>query len=68
LTDGKSDSSRLRPLCDQISNAGFSIHILGFGNESKLSYLKQFVRGNGTFQAYSVSDSALKIFTTEVDN
>jgi len=72
LTDGESDSSRLKPLCNQISNAGFSIHILGFGDESLFSHLKQFARGNGTFQAYSnfinVYDSAIKIFTTEDDN
>eukprot|EP00833_Pecoramyces_ruminatium_P013647 jgi/Orpsp1_1/1187679/evm.model.d7180000059405.1 len=65
LTDGKSDTNNLSLLCDQISDAGFSIHILGFGENSSFNHLKPFVRRNGSFQVYSVfkdvASSATKI-------
>ncbi|ORX59905.1 hypothetical protein BCR36DRAFT_408277 [Piromyces finnis] len=73
LTDGKCDCSSLKPLCDDIANAGFSIHILGFGEEKTFINLKPFVRDNnrnkGTFQVYNnfieVADSAKKTFAAE---
>jgi len=69
LTDGKCEVGGLSSLCDQISNAGFSIHILGFGLESTFNILKPFVRRNGTFQVYNnfkdITTSAIKIFAAD---
>ncbi|OUM69791.1 hypothetical protein PIROE2DRAFT_57210 [Piromyces sp. E2] len=69
LTDGKCNLSGLSLLCDQISSEGFSIHILGFGNELTFSKLKPFVRRNGTFQAHKnfndIITSAVNIFAAE---
>jgi len=72
LTDGESSINGLSSLCDIIHNAGFSIHILGFGNYNTFYKLKQFVRGNGTFQTYfnfeDVASSAEKIFAADINN
>ncbi|ORX61262.1 hypothetical protein BCR36DRAFT_408210 [Piromyces finnis] len=69
LTDGECNVNGLNQLCDQISNAGFSIHILGFGSEQTFNHLKPFIRRNGTFQVYSnfkdIASSAAKIFAAE---
>jgi len=69
LTDGRSSINGLESLCNTIHDAGFSIHILGFGNTSTFDILRPFVRGNGTFQTYKnfkdVASSAAKIFAAE---
>jgi len=70
LTDGKDNGNRnILPLCNQISNAGFSIHILGFGSRQYFEHLRSYVRGNGTFQVYNdfndISTAAKLIFAAE---
>jgi len=69
LTDGMDNKCNIKTYCDQISNAGFSIHILGFGSGSYFDHLKKYVNENGSFQVYSnfkdISSSAIKIFAAE---
>lgn len=69
LTDGKCNINGLSPLRNEILAAGFSIHILGFGQEQYFDPLKPFIGNNGSFQVYykfeDVVSSAVKIFAAE---
>lgn len=49
LTDGKANSSRLQPFCDEMIKEKFVINIVGFGKESKFEHLRKFASQNCFF-------------------
>ena len=49
LTDGKSDSSQLKPICDKMIDENFNLNIVGFGSKSYFEHLREFASENRFF-------------------
>jgi hypothetical protein len=68
LTDGKSDSSKLKPICDKMVDEHFNLNIVGFGSKSYFEHLRKFASENCFFTSsnfYEVEVICQNIFAAE---
>ena len=68
LTDGKSDSSKLKPICDKMIDENFNLNIVGFGSKSYFEHLREFASENRFFTSsnfHEVEVICQKIFAAE---
>ena len=70
LTDGISDSDKLRPICDRMIKENFQINIIGFDNRnysdnktnvSSFQHLKEFASENCFFTCNNFKEVEIKI-------